>query len=364
MENLDVQNGSIVIGNKTIPTEIREIDIFDLHYYAENPRINFILSKCGGVVDEKIIEDSLWKLDSTKELANDIKINGGLLEEIIVVNNEVVEGNSRLCAYRHLYKNSVPEQQETWHKIRSKVILTEISTEDLFQLLGKLHIKGKTQWDPYEKASYISKMINENHIDMGEVARIVGSSISSIKTALKAYELMRDTYLPKVNILSDEKTELKKFSIFEEYYKSNELQSIVEEKPEIINNDIFVEWVLEGRINSAAYDVKKDLANILKSKTARKVFIESDPADAVDAAKEEVYIDRPENADPFIKRIKDMTDYLEGQEPIKIKESVQESPRKAQILRRFHSTVNNFYRNTGIQDPNKEFITKQGRSHR
>lgn len=49
----------MVIGNKRIPIHIEEIDIFQLDYYPENPRINFVLSKYGERLDQNIIEQSL-----------------------------------------------------------------------------------------------------------------------------------------------------------------------------------------------------------------------------------------------------------------------------------------------------------------
>lgn len=57
-------------------------------------------------------------------------------------------------------------------------------------LLGKLHIQGKTQWDLFEKASYIHKMSDENDMTPQEIGAIVGLSASEIKTqdqSLRSY---------------------------------------------------------------------------------------------------------------------------------------------------------------------------------
>lgn len=50
---------------------------------------------------------------------------------------------------------------------------------------------------------------------------------------------------------------------------------IERESPQVLSKEKFIGWVLEGRIHSAAYDVRKDLPNILKCKPARKVFVSS-----------------------------------------------------------------------------------------
>lgn len=354
MSNTD----NIIIDNKSVLVNVEEVNIFDLKYYRENPRINYILSKLGGNIDQETIENSLWKLDSTMELATDIKNNGGLIEEVLVLNDEVIEGNTRLCVYRNLYKNADNTEKQKWSKIRAKVILSELAPKDVFLLLGKIHIQGKTPWDPYEKASYIYKMMNENNMLIEEIADIVRMQPSKIKIQLAAYELMRIKYLPKVSKLTttDEQAELKKFSMFEEYFKNSELQNLKKDSKEIINDDLFVTWVYEQRVRSAAYDVKKDLHQILKSKPARNVFIESDPTEAIPAAKEKLAFEKPETADEFIKKLKDFTEFIKSVEMLEVKEKIEANTRSIDIVRKLHNEINRFYNSLNIHNPNKEFI--------
>lgn len=342
----------MVIGSKRVPIRIEEIDIFQLGYYPDNPRINYVLSKYGGLLDQNTIEQSLWTLDSTKNLAEDIRRNGGLIEEVLVLNNQVVEGNTRLCAYRHLYKTAPEGQKEKWKKIRAKRLLENIDIKDIFLLLGKLHIEGKTEWDPYEKASYIYKMTDENGMSLDEISVIVGMPTSNIRTQIAAYQFMRDNYLPKISKLDDKETEIKKFSIFLEYYRSSDLQKIKRESPDILTDEKFIKWVLEGRVRSAAYDIRKDLANILKCKPARKVFLNNPPEEAVPAAKEVVALDRPETADTFFAKLDQMTKFLSEAPVIKIKNKVAENPRMKGLMNKFHSEVQKFYR--AISTPERD----------
>ncbi|MBD3340836.1 MAG: hypothetical protein GF353_17135, partial [Candidatus Lokiarchaeota archaeon] len=94
------KENSITIDGKNIPCSIELRDIFELQYYVENPRIHFIISSLGKNVTQEDIEKEMWGADSTKKLFRNIKRNDGLLEEIIVKDNLVIEGNTRLCAYR------------------------------------------------------------------------------------------------------------------------------------------------------------------------------------------------------------------------------------------------------------------------
>jgi len=91
---------SIVIEGKELRYEIKELDIFEIDYYFDNPRINYVISKYPKEeVTPDLIEKALFEKDSTRELLHDIETNGGLIEPIIVLNSQVIEGNTRLCVY-------------------------------------------------------------------------------------------------------------------------------------------------------------------------------------------------------------------------------------------------------------------------
>ena len=76
---------------------------------------------------------------------------GGLLEPIIVRRNVVLEGNSRLAAYRMLAEKDPIK----WADIRCNVLPDDTSDDVVFSLLGTLHIIGKTPWSPFEQAGYL-----------------------------------------------------------------------------------------------------------------------------------------------------------------------------------------------------------------
>ena len=91
------KNEIAVIGQK-IQTSIDEIDIFKLNYWKDNPRVNAIINqkyKDKNITD-KDIERELWEKDSVKDLYKEIERHGGLIDEILVKGNTVLEGNSKI----------------------------------------------------------------------------------------------------------------------------------------------------------------------------------------------------------------------------------------------------------------------------
>jgi hypothetical protein len=78
----------------------------NLHFYTENHRVYAVLRDDGKVPTQEDICDRLLEMDHVKQLIQDIKMDGGLIEPLIVRDGtfEVLEGNSRLAAYRYLAK--------------------------------------------------------------------------------------------------------------------------------------------------------------------------------------------------------------------------------------------------------------------
>ena len=96
---------SITVLGREITYEIKDVDISNLEYDPENPRINRIVSRIPpNKVTQEFIEMELLKLDSTKDLIKDLEANKGVVDEVYILKNKVIEGNRRLCAYRRLHR--------------------------------------------------------------------------------------------------------------------------------------------------------------------------------------------------------------------------------------------------------------------
>jgi len=337
---------SITVLGREIFYEIKDVDIDDLVYYQENPRINYIISRHPPKkITQEFIEQELLKLESTKERIKDLEENKGLLDEVYVVGNKVVEGNTRLCAYRRLSKK-YPDMP-VWKKIKARILQGEVSDEELFYILGTFHIKGKTEWDAYEKAAYIHKMIKELKKNPEEVGKQLGKYGKSIEAMLKAYEVMSKKYLKNSNStgsLDTSRDELKKYSYFEAFFLQKELAQKAQETPVFL--DQFVDWVKEDRFKKAQN--VRELPKILSHKKALKAFTENEPQDAFDEAKHVLYEHKPEKVDRFYKKVREFRELLGDAEVKKVKDEIEMNKNKKTELQQCYKELKKFCKELGL----------------
>ena len=146
-------NDILQVRGQKIPVEVGDLDQFKLNFFPDNPRIFSIVHADTDSPSQEDIEEKLSKLDHVKHLIKSIKGHGGLIDPVIVHggNLNVIEGNSRLAAYRQLAKIDPIK----WGKIRAKILPRDIEEKYIFALLGEYHIVGKKDWAPYEVAGYL-----------------------------------------------------------------------------------------------------------------------------------------------------------------------------------------------------------------
>lgn len=352
-----MSNDTITVQGREIPFELRNLDIYQLRYYAENPRINYIISTHAhdGPVSQEVIEQSLLALDSTKDLVRDIEENEGLLEEILVIANEVVEGNTRLAVYRRLAKKFPGEPK--WRQIPAKVLSADIRPTELFFILGTFHIKGKNAWSAYEKAAYIHRMVRQLNFSPAQVAHLVGHHAGTVEAMLKAYESMRDIYLPAATREADEfetQDALRKYSYFEAFYRTKDLAHRAEQSPQFVHD--FSDWVLKDVFPKAEV-VRSELPKILGNKRAQRLFTDladSDPEAAFEEAENVLYETKPEKVDPFYKTIREFRELLRATPPDQIKSEIAISdpggrPRRTELMRCFKD-FKGFCKAIGLDD--------------
>jgi hypothetical protein len=96
----------LVLRGKKIPVDLADLRQDNLHFYLENPRLYTLIRPDGRDPTQEEIEERLSTMDHVRQLVQSIKENGGLMDAIIVQGgtNVVLEGNSRLAAYRILAK--------------------------------------------------------------------------------------------------------------------------------------------------------------------------------------------------------------------------------------------------------------------
>lgn len=338
---------NITVFGRKIFYEIRDVDIYSLEYYPENPRINYIITRTSPEkITQEFIEQELLKLDSTKERIKDLEENKGLLDEIYVLGNKVVEGNTRLCAYRRLHKKY--QDDPRWKFIKARILQEGVTDEELFYILGIFHIKGKTEWDAYEKAAYIYKMIKVLKKNPEDVAKQLGKQRKTVEAMLKAYETMSKKYLVNSDstiIVNGARDELKKYSYFEAFYLQKDLVNRVNEAPAFL--DEFVQWVKEDKFKKAQ-DVR-ELPKILGNKKACKTFYETDADEAFDEAMHILYESKPEKVDRFYKKIREFRDLLKETEVLKVKTELEENKNKKAELLQCYKDLKRFCKEVGLE---------------
>lgn len=129
----------ITIHGKTIPCRDERLPIDSLLFLKDNPRVYSCIAELAGFDDlfpaeqQQTIYDTLRKEQSVRVLIPDIRDNGGLIEPILVRadREEVIEGNSRLAAYRSLYNET---KDNKWKYIPCRIV-SRLSDDQLAALL-------------------------------------------------------------------------------------------------------------------------------------------------------------------------------------------------------------------------------------
>jgi hypothetical protein len=338
---------SITVLGREITYDIKDVAINSLEYDPENPRINRIVSRIpSNKITQEFIEEELLKLDSTKDLTRELEANKGVVDEVYVLNNKVIEGNRRLCAYRRLRKKYPTEKR--WQSIKARILENDVTDEEISYILVTFHIKGKTPWDAYEKAAYIHRMIKKLNKTPDEISKHLGMQKKTIESMLNAYETMSAKYLQNSyenNLGSSTKEEVKKFSYFDAFYRQKDLLKRAQETPSFL--DEFVEWVKEERFKKAQN--VRDLPKILGNKKACRAFYEKDPEEAFDEAMHILYEHKPEKVDRFYMKIGEFRELINDAEALKIKTEIEENKNKKFQLQQCYKELKRFCKEIGLE---------------
>ena len=228
------------VGTREVPFEIQRVPIDQLRYYEDNPRIYTLVEEKKLRGNQAGIQSELWSLSSTHQLFQDVRDNGGLLEEIIVSDGRVLEGNRRLCVYRKLLEAAgTGEDKARWSRIPARVITSPITAEEIFVLLGNLHVKGKAPWKPFEQAGFIWRMRHEFHKTDDQICDLINLAKHNVLSMLKAYELMLENGI----------TSHEKFSYLLEYTKNPKFGTLRAKDPEVETK--VISMIKEDRIPRA-----------------------------------------------------------------------------------------------------------------
>ena len=240
---------TLTIGGQEIRVKRGVLPQQELRFFPENPRIYSII-RAGDVTPiQSEIEERLAKLDHVKQLVQSIRTTGGLTDPLIVRDGDlmVLEGNSRLAAYRLLAK----PDPITWGTVKVMLLPAEIADNLVFALLGQYHIIGRQDWQPYEQAGYLYRRVENQRSSEHSVASELGLTRAKVRNLITVYRFMVD----------HEDNNVDRWSYYEEYLKSRPIKKARTDHPKL--DERFVTAVKTGEI-SMAIDVRNKIAKVAK----------------------------------------------------------------------------------------------------
>lgn len=190
-------NTTIAIMGENVAARHELIPIDKLDFLPDNPRVYATIREMPNY--EQLTPDEqqdriykrLLKEPSVENLIREIERDGGLQEPIIVRwdTGKVIEGNSRLAAYRSL-RDKKPNEDK-WTHIRCLVV-TKLTDDQQTRLLGQTHLHGKTEWSPHAKALFCFRWVVEEKRGIPALSRLSGLRPVEIKKNVKVIELMHE----------------------------------------------------------------------------------------------------------------------------------------------------------------------------
>ena len=199
----------ITILGVTIRVGYDQMSISELRFLPDNPRVYAVTHGRSGFsgLDEEEQQEAIFRAlceeSSFKNLKNEIKRHGGLIEPILVrADKQVIEGNSRLAVYRQLREE---DEDGDWARIPCELI-GDITDEQQAAYLQDVHVTGKASWSAYEKANYAYGYRYRKNWTVDKIAKTLGESTSTIRAKIKVVQMMAD---------NDDTDKLSHFSYYE-----------------------------------------------------------------------------------------------------------------------------------------------------
>ncbi|MBL8199674.1 MAG: hypothetical protein JNK40_01765 [Chromatiales bacterium] len=291
----------LVLAGTRVQVRSLDLPLDEAELDSTNPRIANTVALnhlSEGPAMQRHLENTLWGDPDVRQLYQSIRENKGLVERIIVrADGVVAEGNCRTVVYRKLRTNF--PNDPTWKSIPARILPENISQKQIDILLGELHVGGKNEWSPFEKAGHIHALFSKHGLTQDEIAKLLHTSKTSVNHNIRAFGAMKDNYLPAYPNPSS----VRKFSYFLELYKKPTLRDWVTNDASAL--DRFVKWVGTDKIGKGAS--VRHLDAIIQNTAALKAFDKG----GMPAAQPILMRDSPELSSPLFKSMVEMTKTLE-----------------------------------------------------
>ena len=258
----------LFMNKKIIPERtVVKVDLDKLKLDIDNVRYHHL----GKALNEKEVEDRIWKESDTIKLYEQIKSSKGLYEKPIIDSEyNVLEGNRRVVCLRRLkkeaHKGLLPGfEKDKFDMIECEQLASETTPEQKKLLLASIHVKGKKLWPTFNRAKQIYELheppFNKSY---DFLAAQLGMGKTTVIRSVTVYEQTKryhDRY-------SADKEWYRKYTYFDELYKKRDLKEFTKLQA---NVDKFADWVNEEKFNN---DVRlvRILPQVLEDKDAFNIF--------------------------------------------------------------------------------------------
>ena len=258
---------TIAVMGQRIPATYDERPIGDLLFLPDNPRVYAATREVDGFDDltEREKQDQIYKLllgeQSVKELLPEIRRDGGLQEPIVVRHDlgQVVEGNSRLAAYRKLEEETGDNR---WAQIPCLVV-TNLTDDQQTRLLGQAHLQGRTDWSRYSRAFFCFRKVRQDKKTAKELSELTGMYVRTINEDVEIVELMQ--------VNGDDKHS--RFSSYEVLVKTRAISKKVKEDEELKNH--LLTGIKSGG-DFTAQEMRDWLPTVIKKPKIYRKFVHGD----------------------------------------------------------------------------------------
>jgi len=240
---------TLTISKKEVPVRVGRLRQEDLRFYPDNPRVHSLVHRGDSEPSQPFIQKRLAEMDHVKQLLQSIRANGGLTDPLIVRDDDMVvlEGNSRLAAYRLLARNDPVR----WGMVKVKLLPADIDEDIVFALLGEYHIIGRKDWAPYEQAAYLWRRHTHHGIEPIRMATELGISKKLAGQYIRVYQFMVD----------HGDTDPTRWSYYYELLRSQHVSKVRKQNEDF--DRIIVRKIKSGEIPKAA-DVRDKVVKICR----------------------------------------------------------------------------------------------------
>lgn len=283
--------GSEITGN----ARVVEVPIGELKLDPNNVRFQHLEVK----LTDKQIHGYIWGEPDTKELYDQILAAKGLYEEPVIDEEKVVrEGNRRVVCLRVLKQKAhnkelpktIPANQ--FDKIKCKILPTDADPAAIDLFLAAIHVKGKKEWNTFNRAKHIYNLHSVHRLSYDTIARHLGMAKITVMRMVDVYKATEE-YGKKH---PEDEAWYHKFTYYDELYKKRDLKDWRKDPSNVVK---FGEWVNTKKFRDVR-DVR-DLPKIVQDTTA----VETLERTNIVEAKKVVEAKDPTIKSPEFKRLKD-----------------------------------------------------------